>query len=891
MAMRQLSTRRSGVHGPRPRCHSQRHRRCLCVITVLVLTLLAGYGAQAQAYSDKTTHGQLTENSINLAAAGAPADPYRELRLYRTVIKQGAVAEDEQSRPYNHFYDPSTNLGLPRNSYSEFYARIQGEGAQEGATELPRFISALDWARDHMPDKRDWKGAIEAYDYTDASKMRAYEALGHVVHLLQDMGQPDHVRDRPHPCNYARAKLGLLIHDLLAYEKLWELQTRWPAGSAARKPATLEAAFTDLAWESRKAEDALQLPWPDELALGCGPGRIWTLFPGGTVLVRAIRTHGWTFLEDHHWVKYELGLPLQPTIPPPPGDLRTQAYLNLGHLLLPKVEEYGAGLLQLFHDIVNHPPFVASVQILQEHDKDVVKYHARWEDQTAEGRVTARTLVKEKDTALVPGLEATVIIKFGPWLLHGDNEQHEPVGDVKVWIEPPNSRGSLDGPAAGAREIIGSFRKAAGGQKYFVWEGRFIPDVPGTISIQAKDLHEHFEGAPPHRRQHKGDVLDSNPATPARVTWPHPFEWQGYEPGPDRNHRFTVKLGECLPSKIAEDFFKGRPWGTWNGTITVRRVYKVRKTYDLSVLLGTGSEEWQLDLSFESRVRVHPQPSGTRIEGTGRSNGQYRVTIREAKETPYGNRDSSLKVDTYDFSGPFQPDVDGPGLSRDGTYEIRFRYASVEHSRSSYLPHRVGGTACADGSLQGSIMEKPCEGGEDCVETLATWSFTYTPGDAPPHEVVRDSGPNFHNHQFSRYSEQVALALRPLVLELFMRGKHVDANSLQEWDHSARDYDRHEGQKIWSERIKAYGMADRLWKNNAPDSEYSEALRKLQDAVSRFNKWKRGIEERYAVATEQAAARAEQVDSAVAITLRNLVERLRRDGIQSFGVTTPQLQK
>ena len=62
------------------------------------------------------------------------------------------------------------------------------------------YPSALEWARNGAGSKdlRNWEGAIEAYNYTASSRVEAYWRLGHVVHLLADMAEPDHASNVPH---------------------------------------------------------------------------------------------------------------------------------------------------------------------------------------------------------------------------------------------------------------------------------------------------------------------------------------------------------------------------------------------------------------------------------------------------------------------------------------------------------------------------------------------------------------------------------------------------------------------------------------------------------------------------------------------------------------------
>ncbi|MGH2621723.1 MAG: hypothetical protein ACRDHG_14310, partial [Anaerolineales bacterium] len=54
---------------------------------------------------------------------------YRDLHLHQGPIIKGVTAEDSGT-PYprflHHFYDPDTGLGMPENTYSVLFGRLQG---------------------------------------------------------------------------------------------------------------------------------------------------------------------------------------------------------------------------------------------------------------------------------------------------------------------------------------------------------------------------------------------------------------------------------------------------------------------------------------------------------------------------------------------------------------------------------------------------------------------------------------------------------------------------------------------------------------------------------------------------------------------------------------------
>jgi len=108
-------------------------------------------------------------------------------------IKYGSVKEDDLLLPVegirflNHFYDPTTGSGL-----SDF--PWYGVSSLQWANQLNNFWS-WKWARDYY-----YKGlTMTAKTERELELSNAFSALGHVMHLVQDLAVPAHVRNDAHP--------------------------------------------------------------------------------------------------------------------------------------------------------------------------------------------------------------------------------------------------------------------------------------------------------------------------------------------------------------------------------------------------------------------------------------------------------------------------------------------------------------------------------------------------------------------------------------------------------------------------------------------------------------------------------------------------------------------
>ncbi|AKM84053.1 TPA: hypothetical protein DCZ46_01850 [Candidatus Campbellbacteria bacterium] len=143
------------------------------------------------AYSDKTTHPALTNETIDIFN-----HYYPESKLGgsdREKIITGSEKEDSPIyRPLNHFYDPVYNVGLLNVNLSA-KNWSQNTRAQAGLN-----IASVGIIKNYFSANSDYSWDRAVYEYAWGDKQRGLESLGHILHLIQDMSVPPHVRNDQH---------------------------------------------------------------------------------------------------------------------------------------------------------------------------------------------------------------------------------------------------------------------------------------------------------------------------------------------------------------------------------------------------------------------------------------------------------------------------------------------------------------------------------------------------------------------------------------------------------------------------------------------------------------------------------------------------------------------
>lgn len=167
----------------------------------VAIATLSIFPFSALAYSDTTTHPALTDEVVDFynATIGSPQLSAQE----KEWIVEGSILEDTPPRWINHFYDPVHKAGWTGEKTGaldpETVRRLSSIFlSPEGA------LSAVEWSQNYLVQEqysryggnRTWKKALEYY--AEGNKEEAYRTLGFILHLLEDMGVPDHARNDTH---------------------------------------------------------------------------------------------------------------------------------------------------------------------------------------------------------------------------------------------------------------------------------------------------------------------------------------------------------------------------------------------------------------------------------------------------------------------------------------------------------------------------------------------------------------------------------------------------------------------------------------------------------------------------------------------------------------------
>ena len=165
----------------------------IVVIGVIVPLLLS---QRSFAFDKYLAHPSLTQEVVEFynASADRKITP-QELEW----IKEGSTREDDSPRWANHFYDAVHERGLTPK-----YVR----GAPPFSTWKDIFgfalpaepVTSLNWAENDQlqalyGDNRTWQKGIEVYD---SNRHEAMLNLGAVLHLVEDLGVPEHARGDSH---------------------------------------------------------------------------------------------------------------------------------------------------------------------------------------------------------------------------------------------------------------------------------------------------------------------------------------------------------------------------------------------------------------------------------------------------------------------------------------------------------------------------------------------------------------------------------------------------------------------------------------------------------------------------------------------------------------------
>lgn len=178
-------------------------------ISIILLLLCTN----VYAWDNESTHRDISEVAANLSLNAEQLSKAYELygknQPALKWIQDGAELEDagsfttlSKARFRNHFHNPLANLTPPTGTLTDggLTDKLTGQStffwAQDGVNQLNH--EGGDWS---WKTRDIYYRSLTTTSNVDIEMLTAmtYQGLGHQMHLVQDMAQPDHVRNDAHP--------------------------------------------------------------------------------------------------------------------------------------------------------------------------------------------------------------------------------------------------------------------------------------------------------------------------------------------------------------------------------------------------------------------------------------------------------------------------------------------------------------------------------------------------------------------------------------------------------------------------------------------------------------------------------------------------------------------
>ncbi len=148
-----------------------------------------------EAYASTTTHPALTQEALKLFEYHYPQRQFTDAE--KAIIEKGSADEDDPIyRSFSHFYDPIYEQGL-WNFFSSAKKWARDTRAQ-AKLDLKYTALLANMTQKLFDSDTDFTFDRAVFEYVHKNKDRALEALGHILHLIEDMDVPAHTRDDSH---------------------------------------------------------------------------------------------------------------------------------------------------------------------------------------------------------------------------------------------------------------------------------------------------------------------------------------------------------------------------------------------------------------------------------------------------------------------------------------------------------------------------------------------------------------------------------------------------------------------------------------------------------------------------------------------------------------------
>lgn len=183
-------------------------------LIAIILILGIFYSEKALAYGVET-HAGLTKEIFQFYNKHSAVNKIPD--SFKNYLIEGSRQEDMPPRWMNHYYDPVYDRGLTSNLYGDWDKSKTWAQAIDEQNKLiyktPVFIASVLTAIQERKISAltsetnfTWQRAIEFY--LNNEKEKAFYALGHILHLIEDASVPDHTRNDPHPALNHEDSLG-----------------------------------------------------------------------------------------------------------------------------------------------------------------------------------------------------------------------------------------------------------------------------------------------------------------------------------------------------------------------------------------------------------------------------------------------------------------------------------------------------------------------------------------------------------------------------------------------------------------------------------------------------------------------------------------------------------
>lgn len=422
-----------------------------------------------------------------------------------------------------------------------------------------RYFSAKNWGYgDEVVSKYNkltFLEAIRQYNKSDyKGKRNAFLILGHVLHLLQDVGEPDHALLKYHPAS-------ALSEFQAYYEKFhicdvifWLTFFASPdiigaiAAAIAMNVCLDSIDINEVGYE-RFVKDFWK--WDEE--------REYTI----------INKHDYdTFfrdLSDYSIAKTnEYGLDTPLGLDPVLGfqginpniDTKDNAQVNTYEKftdeIIPPIVGYTAGFMKNFYEIVNQPPFVERVvvviapsgltpQSFGEFSENLntvncKKIHVIYDAYWKKVNDNTRQKIVSKKLPLVPGKQAYIFIQFGPKMLSGKSKNMRG-NTLKLNLVSAPDEGSVN------KSVMLTVASDVTIGEYY-WGSFNVSNPLNKPFSLGFEIHGFDASAHLNNRSYPGDEIDCEPATIPKVNIneaPY-YPLIQYNPGIDCNHKIDIGL-------------------------------------------------------------------------------------------------------------------------------------------------------------------------------------------------------------------------------------------------------------------------------------------------------------------------------------------------------------